>query len=312
MPCYHPLEVYRSRTGGITFSRSQAWSDKKDVKISCGQCIGCLLQRSLVWALRCNHEAQCHESNSFVTLTYNEENLPEGGTLVPDHFQKWLKRLRKRISPNKIRFFGCGEYGDKNSRPHYHALLFGYDFPDKKLHKVTRRGDRLYTSEELNLSWTNPDTKQPYGHALIGDLTFQSAAYVARYCTKKITGEKAATHYQNVDPYTGEINQLVPEFSRMSRRPGIGREWFQKYKSDVYPGDFCEINGKKMQPPAYYDKLHEELHEEAHRKIIRARKKNGLRYADDNTPERLKVREKVHQARAKTLKRSLETEESDD
>lgn len=259
-----------------------------------------------MWALRCYHEASQHRDNCFLTLTYNDMHLPKHGTLVPDHFTNFMKRLRKKIEPVKIRFYGCGEYGEKTSRPHYHNIIFGYDFPDKKLHKVSPRGDRLYTSDLLNSIWTDPQTKLPIGHALIGDVTFESAAYVARYCTKKINGEQAATHYQKVDPDTGEIIRLVPEFPRMSRRPGIGRNWLEHYTDDVYNGDFCEVRGKKLNPPKYYDKVLEQTDPKRARKIKAKRKLDAKRFQDNNTPERLAVRERIQIRKQERISRSYE------
>lgn len=182
------------------------------------------------------HEASLYEKNCFLTLTYDEKNLPFDHSLHLDHYQLFMKRLRKKYGSG-IRFFHCGEYGEALGRPHYHSLLFNHDFPDKKFYS-SKGGNSIYTSDELNGIWNK-------GFAVIGDLTFESAGYVARYALKKITGENAEKHY----------NGKKPEYCTMSRRPGIGKGWFDKFKDDVYNRDRVLINGKISRPPKYYDGL---------------------------------------------------------
>lgn len=301
MPCFSPLVGYRSRQVGasgrrsITFNAQEAFSGVP-VKVPCGQCIGCRLERSRQWALRCVHEAQMHDENSFITLTYADEHLPDDYSLDVREFQLFMKRLRKRAG-RRLRVFYCGEYGPENRRPHYHALIFGYDFPDKKLHQVVR-GNRIYTSEILAQLW-------PYGFNTIGDVTFESAAYVARYVMKKVTGDAAEAHYQVVHPVTGEIVRQRPEFAHQSRRPGIAAEWFRKYKSDVYPDDFVVARGVKMSPPKFFDK---QLSEDELDQIKRRRKRRAHRHLKDNTKDRLRVREAVTAERVSRLRRSLKEE----
>lgn len=243
MVCYHPLEGFMTLTGGFTCSR-RAKNITGPMTVSCGQCIGCRLEKSRQWAIRCVHETQMHEENCFVTLTYDDENLPFGGSLHRPDFQKFMKRMRKAYGP--IRVFYCGEYGEQLSRPHYHAILFGYRPKD---HEIFRQSEEttLYTSKSLQSHWG-------LGHASFGDATFASAAYVARYITKKITGEAAGSFYQRVDPDTGEIYSLTPEFNGMSRRPGIGLPWLKKYGADSYQKDEVILRGKAMKPPRFYDK----------------------------------------------------------
>ena len=168
------------------------------------------------WAVRCMHEASMHMFNSFVTLTYDDDHLPEYNSLNYKHFQDFMKRLRK--SHNGVRFYMCGEYGEDFSRPHYHALLFNCFFPDRKKHSTGDSGSVIYTSEALTKLW-------PFGFSSIGDVTFESAAYCSRYIMKKVTGDLAESHYETVDLSTSEVSARVPEFNRMSLKPGIGAEW---------------------------------------------------------------------------------------
>jgi hypothetical protein len=302
MPCYHPLKGYRSREvnesgkRGIVFNPSRGYIDQS-VTVPCGQCVGCRLERSRQWAIRCAHEASLHEANCFITLTYNDSFLPRDRSLNLDHFQRFMKRLRKRFGSG-IRFYHCGEYGEQYGRPHYHACLFNFDFPDRKLWKVNN-GHRLYTSEILSELW-------PFGYSSIGDVTFESAAYVARYIMKKVTGDMAEDHYTWVDPETGEVHKLKPEYTTMSRRPGIGKDWLDKYKEDVFPGDFVVMNGKKMKPPKFYDRQYELDSPDDFKKIKRQRISSSKKHVDNNTPDRLRVRERVQLSRLEKLPRPLD------
>jgi hypothetical protein len=211
-----------------------------------------------------------------------------------------MKRLRKRYGPN-IRYFHCGEYGEKNARPHYHACLFNFDFPDKILWKRTDVSG-LYTSASLGRLW-------PYGFSTIGDVTFESAAYVARYITKKITGRNAVNHYNDFDPVTGEIYaDRIPEYTTMSLKPGIGAGWIQKFQNDVYPKDEIIMREKKLKPPKYYDKIFDQYDPLQFKKIKAKRIELAKQNTEHNTPERLAVRERIKEKAAKLLKRSYENE----
>lgn len=225
-----------------------------------------------------------HEDSCFITLTYDDENLPYGETLVPRHFQLFMKRARKKFG--QMRFYHCGEYGETTERPHYHALLFGFRPSDGVLFKDDEYP--LYTSEKLTETWG-------LGHATFGQVTFETAAYTSRYVTKKVTGKQAKDHYTFIDPETGEMITKKPEYSTMSRRPGIGMEWLKKYGKDTYEKDTVIMRGKPMRPPRSYDlkfeQTHAELWEETKKKrdVYRIKKygeKGPYRlFEDDQTPE---------------------------
>ncbi|AXL15261.1 replication initiator protein [Microviridae sp.] len=299
------MNGYRARVANrngkhpIVFNVALGFKDRP-VTVPCGQCIGCRLERSRQWAIRCSHEAQMYVDNSFITLTYDDEHLPTNGSLNLPDFQKFIKKLRK-VGP--FRYYHCGEYGEKTFRPHYHACLFGFDFPDKKLYKTTKHGHPLYNSELLDKKWG-------LGHAVIGEVTFESAAYCARYIMKKINGDQSEDHYSRdqIDPETGEIKtiHLKPEYTTMSRNPGIGSGWMEKFLSDVYPNDFVVMNGKKMRPPKYYDGLYEITSEDGAKINKRKRRTAAKAHNENNTPDRLKAREEVQAARLKQLPRNLE------
>ncbi|WNK12556.1 MAG: replication initiator protein [Microvirus sp.] len=241
MPCYHPLPGWYAKernegTGkrGIVFNLAAGFKDRP-VSVPCGKCIGCQLERARQWAMRCVHEASLYEHNCFVTLTYDDAHLPAGGTLVPEHFVNFMKRLRFQFGPG-IRFFHCGEYGSKLERPHHHALLFNFDFDDKRRLLVGSGKDALYESASLGRLW-------PHGFTSIGECSFESAGYIARYSMKKFNGSSRAAHYQG----------RLPEYLTMSNRPGIGRRWIEKFYRSVYARDECVVNGHPCKPPRYYD-----------------------------------------------------------
>ncbi len=283
MPCFKPLKGFRSPSGAIVFSRQQ--SIGLEMTVPCGQCIGCRLERSRQWAVRCMHEASLHEDTCFITLTYSDEFLPRFGSLLMDDWQKFFKRLRKRCG--KVRFFGCGEYGEQFGRPHYHACLFGLDFADKVLW-TSRGGHNVFRSPLLESVWA-------YGQSEIGTLTFESAAYVARYCVKKVTGSRARAHYECVDPGSGEIGSRLPEFATMSRRPGIGSAWFEEFSPEVFPSDEVIVRGRSCKPPRFYDLLHKLEDPGGYEGVVSLRRHS--RRPEDETPARLRVREVCAEAR---------------
>ena len=271
------------------------------VTVPCGQCIGCRLERSRQWAMRCVHESQLHEASAFVTLTYDDEFLPLNGSLQrpPVDFQKFMKRVRKWWEPRRVRFFHCGEYGKSFGRPHYHALLFGCAFDDQVLFSHSVSGEPLYCSAQLSALWGA-------GFCTVGAVTFESAAYVARYVVKKVTGAAAARHYERVDSETGEVLKLEPEYTTMSLKPGIGAGWFEKYKSEVYPSDEVVMRGRVMRPPRFYDVLLGREDKVALELVKSERVHSSWEHLADQSPARLLVRETVKEAQSRFLKRSLE------
>jgi len=290
MACHYPIYGYRSQGGGFTTNKGQAYGDLKR-QIACGRCMGCRIDKSTAWAIRCTHEAQMHKKNCFVTLTYDQTNLPNPPSLEKKELQLFFDRLRRHFK-KKVRYFAAGEYGsrDNTERPHYHALLFGIDFDDKI--RCRQDGEKIdYTSKTLDKIWGKGKTE-------VAELTFKTANYCAKYTTKTFNGPSAAVHYERTDEW-GEVYQLLPEFALMSRNKGIGLTWLQKYASDVFPCDYIVIAGKKKSVPPYYFRKLEETNPKIHRQIelkkIMARKK----YDDDNTPERLKVR-------ARSLERKIQ------
>lgn len=293
--CYCPLTAYRTRQGGVTFQRSASLTGER-LQLPCGQCVGCRLERSRQWALRCVHEKNLHYKNSYVTLTYNNDHLPPGGTLVKRDLSLFMKKLRNARAL-KVRFFGCGEYGEQNGRPHYHAILFNVDFPDKLVCGRNPRGDSLYRSGELDELWEK-------GFSTIGAVTFESAAYVARYCLKKVTGDRASEHYAVIDG-DGVVYDREPEFTQMSRRPGIGAAYYERFGAEVRAHDSVVVNGHEVRPPRFYDTRTERLHPGVWDMIRKKRKLKGLEFAHDNGPDRRRVKEFIATRRLQEKKRAL-------
>jgi len=311
MPCYHPIKGYYSKVENESGKRSIVFnSDLALVDVSvfvpCGRCIGCRLDRSLAWALRCVHEAFLYDENCFITLTFSDENLTSNASLKVADFQNFMKRLRQKIAPRQVRFFHCGEYGAKFSRPHHHACLFGYDFPDKVLFKRSVKGN-IYTSQMLAQLW-------PFGFSTVGTVTFESAAYVARYVLKKWSKEnlegsdlyEAMEGLSNEDAKKKYYGDKHCEYVTMSRRPGIGSFWYDKFKSDIYPSGYAVLpGGKKCKLPKFYDSRYE-LDNLVDFCILKGERCQRAQEDANNTRRRLEDREAVKLSKSNQLIRGYE------
>lgn len=258
--------------------------------------MNCRLDYSAQWAVRCMCEAQMYDENSFVTLTYNDDYLPSDGSVRRKELQNFMKRLRNRMGKD-IRFFGCGEYGEKYTRPHYHVCLFGCDFHDKEIFRGSKakgNKDLLYVSKDLGKVWKK-------GFHTIGRVNFKTAGYVARYVTKKHFGKWKDFMYDG----------LEPEFALMSRgqkkggKGGIGKSWLKKYWSDCYPKDFIMIDGKRFRVPKYFDDVMMKINPEMIKWVKAKRELEGFK-AVPETNLRQMQKEKYRQLLAKRLEREIE------
>lgn len=294
MSCYRPLLAYRRADGEVRLG--QAPADAYSLELPCSRCIGCKLDRARAWSIRITHEAQLYDSNVFVTFTYSDDSLPRSLSLEYPDFAGFMKRLRRRLrgvtqvtdGRKPIRFFVSGEYGGRTRRPHWHAILFNTRFPDQ-----VRLVNGTYRSTVCEELWNR-------GNVVIGDVTPRSAAYVAGYTLKKVHGQRAAAHYEDVvDVNTGELHSRRPEFVVMSRRPGIGSWWYDRYGGDVFPHDRAVMEGKCYKVPRYYWNRFESeanpflVEDVAWRRELKARER-----VEDSTPERRLVREVVAERRA--------------
>lgn len=317
MPCYTPNQAYFSlRSDGkkdLKFSNHLArnWRlglpmPDNSIGVPCGRCRGCRLERSRCVAIRCMHELDMHDQSCFLTLTYAPEHLPKDGSIRKGVMQDFMHDLRQKCSrgfeyldlkgrecfyqkKQGIRYLYSGEYGEQLSRPHYHALIFGFDFPDRRFFKATK-GGRIYVSKTLSDIW-------PFGHHGIGMVSFESAAYVARYCLKKVNGDLAEDHYAG----------RQPEFAEPSRRPGLGRPYLEKYFSDIYPRDYVVVRGRQCRPPRYYDNYCEQNYPDIWQQVKAARLERSLELPDDiYSFEALAKKEKQIVNRMKNWTRSIE------
>jgi len=233
------------------------------MRLSCGQCAWCRWVKTGQWAIRCTHEAEQYKQNCFIDLTYRPADLPKNASLVKKDAQEFIKNIRNQNRGKTIRYFLAGEYGTataKNNwvaRPHYHILLFGHDFTDKKRHKKSQLGHTLYRSAMLEKAWTK-------GYSDVGELNVDTARYAAGYIRKKINGDRAAEHY----------GERIPEFAIMSLKPGLGFDWYEKNKQWLFKPneDLIRHAGKSYSVPRYYEKLYEAENPEGYEILKEARR----------------------------------------
>lgn len=312
MACRRALRAFYSRktnpeTGKrpLVFNSRDGYYDRPQ-DVGCGRCILCLVEKSRQWATRCAHEAQLYDRNVFLTLTFDEscpiavrtargryQRLKPKKLVDPTwslhkyHFQDFMKRLRKHFYGNSkggVRYLHCGEYGEQFGRPHHHACLFNLDFDDKVLWSV-REGVPLYTSETLDRLWS-------HGRCVIGEVTFESAAYIARYTVKKLKDLKGQVLYDALCERSKNKKFLpdgrLREYLRMSRRPGLGKGWIDKFSGDVYSKDFVVIRGKKCKVPKFYDKCYELTNPDKYG-LLKRERICSARGNPNNSPERLEA-----------------------
>ncbi len=347
MPCYTPLKGYVKVGGGFTGDASKGNGTKMEV--ACGQCLGCRLDHSRMWAMRIIHEAQLYaisSGSSFITLTYDRSNVPSDWSLCLRDFQLFMKVFRRDLADRglpRIRFFMCGEYGvicrhgfateegvirygeilplcgDGDGcnvgRPHFHAIIFNVMFPNK--FEVGRGHDDIiyYSDDSLTSAWQK-------GFVSMGDVTMESAGYVARYAVKKVGGlvldsyivpdgesdiiSNLRFNYVTFNDQHG-FSDVRPEFSTQSNRPGIGADWFDKYQSDVFPSDEVPVPGQGVfkKVPGYYDLLFDRENPELMEKVKEVRQAWLKLHLGEVSPERLMDKYKVKLRQIGNLKRIL-------
>lgn len=344
MSCYHPLKgfpVGKTENGKTQYKivsygthhvelQGDKWVPVKEpmvssfatrfvtrsVDIPCGKCIGCRLDYSRQWANRCMLELEDHAESWFVTLTYDDEHLPRSvygdsvtgeahpvATLRKRDFQLFMKRLRKRFGDG-IRFFAAGEYGSETLRPHYHAIIYGLHLDDLEFYKKSALGFSYFNSPSLQACWSIDG--KPIGYAVVGSVSWESCAYVARYIMKKQKGDTAHVY---------EDFNIEPEFCLMSRRPGIARNYY-----DTHPDcmQFDKINlstdtgGKSFPPPRYFERLFDidfpaesEVRKKKKKKIMEAQRELKKSLTDKEYCDMLEIEERSKLSRIKSLRRIL-------
>lgn len=299
MPCLHPVNAWRSTFSDYKRKKTpkpffrepvQELLNKgvvEPLRLPCGKCTDCLFKRSREAAVRSMHEASMHQHNSFLTLTYAPEHLPKDGSLVKEDYQLFLKRLRERLQ-TKFSYYLCGEYGNQRLRPHYHVCLFGVRFNDMVPLFRSDSNHTVYKSALLDETWGK-------GICSIGSVTFESAAYVARYVSKKMYGADKELY-----------GNLLPEFSQSSLKTPLGKAWFEQFKTDVFPHDHVIFKGKTLRPPRYYFKLLERENPDLAFQIKMKRREKAIEQHENFSDDRLLSLEKIQQERFMRLKRSME------
>lgn len=243
--CLNPTKAHRASDGNISFVGKNSYGE---LWLPCSQCINCRKTYSESWGVRMMHEASEHPENCFLTLTYSDDHLPPNGSLDYSHTQTFIKNLRAALSysnfDRKIKYYLAGEYGDQLGRPHYHAILFGFDFSapvyykgrdNSVLEEYTKDGNVYREFSFLDDLWQK-------GKCNVGEVNYETCRYTASYVSKKVSGRSSAAHY----------GSKLPERAFMSN--GIGRTWLERFYADVYPDDFCIHSGKRLKVPKYYDR----------------------------------------------------------
>jgi len=281
MQCTNPITAYWSLENSnkgrklVTFDHSR--SNKQKILLPCRKCISCKLAHARDWVIRMQHESMMHEDNCFITLTYNDESMPQNGSLRYIDFQKFIKAIRQKTGL-KLRYYVCGEYGENPmpaygstdelpgyGRPHWHAIIFGYDPKDKTLWREGK--NKIYRSKEVEKCWWQ-------GHSEIGNVSYGSISYTANYVLKQTGHYKSELEYSRVHPFTGDLIPIEPEHAHMSTNPAIGKTWYDKYaQTDLWPNDFTVIDGKKYRVPDYYGKLLRDADPDRYVEIKFARRK---------------------------------------
>lgn len=295
---------------------------REAIRVPCGQCVGCQEKYSKEWACRCILEAEQWKENYFVTLTYDDLHLPcnsvikdpktekeyedqgdwDTGHLDYKEFQDFKKRLlehwRRHYDHEGIRFYMCGEYGGQTERPHYHVIFFNLPIKPEnlKVHQINKNGTVLYECKEIEKIWGK-------GYVSIAEVNWDTCAYVARYCMKKMKRKPREEYFEN-----GQ----VPEFVHMSNTPGIGSAAFniKMFENDeiIIKGHREKIQGIK--PARYFDKMYDLINPDHMKEIKEKRKhlaeiqiKNKMQYTSLTEAEQLKVEEESKIKVWKSLKR---------
>lgn len=293
MSCFRPLRGFMVPGGRVVFGADPKGTGRP-LSVPCGKCIGCKMDRARMWSVRICHEAALYDCNQFVTLTYEDKYLPPSLSLVYPDFQLFMKRLRKEYNgheagPNgryPIRFFVAGEYGSTYKRPHWHAIFFNLVFPDQ-----VKLLNETFRSEGLERVWGK-------GNCVVGTVTTESAAYVAGYTLYK---KGRAEEYEDVvNVATGEVSGRRPEFVVMSRRPGIGTWWYEKFKGDVFPLDKAVMSeGRVQKVPRFYLEKFRREDPLAAEEVVYERYLRSLEHPEEGTEERLAIREEFAERKFK-------------
>lgn len=348
LTCYHPMirceerGVWLTNQQGKKYQKPHIFTPErledydnplelqkytKFTRIPCGKCIGCRLDYSREWANRGYLEALQYEQNWFITLTYDEDHIyvPEfvetdegiafteeeyddewAGCLVPKDLELFLKNLRqimkREYDQEGIRYMACGEYGSELRRPHYHLIVFNLNLPSETFYEPHIKPSKgvMYKNTIIDRAWGKK------GICEVEEANWENIAYTARYITKKQKGKESSTIYA--------IQGEIPEFFRVSNRPGIAWQYYEDHKQKIYETDQIMIVKKKgveyIKPPRYFDRLLEKENPDLMKKVKQKRKQDGIwaaRTKDQSTSlsriEQLAIEERTKTESTSTLRR---------
>lgn len=300
MACLFPLKGWKSSTGGFTRVRADS-PHGLPMTIPCGRCRECRMAIARDWGIRAMHDVKAHtrtgSGSAFVTLTLDDTKVHDCVGLDPRMLKLFHMRANARLGGG-LRYLSVGEYGDKNQRPHYHCIFTNKGFADRKWCANGSTGEKLYESKILNELW-------PHGYAHIGDVSYKSAMYVARYVLKKVSPELYGERYERI--VAGKQIFVPPEFAVMSRRPGLGRPFYDLYKEELLANDSCIVDGHKSPLPRYYSNVFKAEDPDAYERLRKQRKRESVEYRADHPEEQQWLRrtqlEEFNRLKGNRLKR---------
>lgn len=286
MQCIRPIKAGFDRFGNITYSSRSHDKSIESFAFPCRKCLPCRLNHAREKAIRAIHEAKMYENNIFLTLTYNDQNLPKDGKLNYLDIQLFIKRLRKEIEKNitdkelkeklKIGYICTGEYGDKNKRPHWHLIIFNYRPSDAKYKYTSKTGDKVYSSLALTELWGK-------GNIDFGSVTLESAGYVARYAAKKLIHGKDNEH------------QFQP-IHKTSSKHAIGKKYLEKYWQNIFDLGYIVLpNYQKAAIPRYYEDWLKKNHPNEWMKYYTGLKEKAKKLA--NEKQQKEIDEYLHEVK---------------
>lgn len=273
--------------------------EHRSITLPCGLCFGCRIDNARSWSLRMMHQSRYHDANYFITLTYAPEHMPPDGDLRYKDLQNFFKRARHEFqtAAKPFKYFACGEYGDQNLRPHYHFAGFDFKLDDLR-HFKNVGGSDYFLSDALRECWG-------FGHVIVGALEYDSAAYIARYVTKKMHGSNVRDK-GTFDPETGEVDLYTVERAFQSK--GLGLPFYQQHHREIWDLDACLFNRKYLvKPPRYYMKQLIKSDPDKAASVMEARRlKHGVfEHIDVERDRELLYQMKARRLQMQTLKRSL-------
>lgn len=291
MVCFYPKKGWFDETENkFTTNRHKIKGSYHPITIKCQECIGCRNDYSREWGIRNMLESYYHVEKMFITLTYNNSNLPKNNSLVKKDLQNFIKTLREKLdreSKIKIKYFGAGEYGEKTQRPHYHVLIFGYKFKDLKFLKKTQSGNKIFRSPTLEKLWRK-------GISSIGKVTEESCMYVSQYSMKKLNSKNK------------KYETRLPEFTLMSTREAIGLKWLLNNWEKMIEDGCIKNKGYTYPIPRYFMKQIKLKSDSLYIQIKNERKIKAIEY--QLTPTELENKLKNFIARTNKKKRYLTPE----